>query len=319
MAGLAERHKHIVWLASYPKSGNTWLRVLLANLLSTSQRAFPLNAVPFGFAVDDFLFGELTGVSAADCTADEVESLVPACLRVHAAKSAACGARRQYRPGLRKAHAACVSNRAGEPLFPADISAGAVYIVRNPLDVAVSWAFHAEGGDVAKSAALLNNVGAAIGGKDRMQYRTRLLDWSGHVRSWRAAPFPVLTVRYEDLLADAVHELRRVARFLGCEGVTEARLRQAVAWSEFKSLRRQEERDGYAGTPTTNPGLFFREGRAGGWRRALSAVEARAIVRRHWATMAAFGYDPAGTLAAVDGRKAAASPPAGAGGCDGRV
>ena len=298
----AERHKPIVWLASYPKSGNTWLRVLLANLLSRSQQPFPLHAVPFGFAVDDFRFGELTGVSAADCTADEVESLIPACLRVHGAESAARAARGRYEARRRhKAHAAYVANRAGEPLFPADVSAGAVYIVRNPLDVAVSWAFHAEGGDVAKGVALLNNVGAAIGGKDRMQYRTRLLDWSGHVRSWCAAPFPVLTVRYEDLLADAVHELRRVARFLGCEGVTEARLRQAVAWSDFKSLRRREERDGFPGTLPTNPGLFFREGGAGSWRRALSAAESREIVRRHWATMADFGYDPAGVLDSIGG------------------
>ena len=301
IARLAAERKPIVWLASYPKSGNTWLRILLANLLSSSQRPFPLHAVPFGFAVDDFRFGELTGVSAADCTADEVERLIPACLRAHAAESAAGAAR-----GLRKAHAAWVANRAGQPLFPADVSAGAVYIVRNPLDVAVSWAFHAEGGSVAKSVALLNNVDAAIGGKDRMQYRTRLLDWSGHVRSWRAAPFPVLTVRYEDLLADAVHELRRVARFLGCAGVTEAQLRQAVAWSEFKSLRRREERHGYRGTPTTNPGLFFREGRAGGWREALSATEVRTIVRRHWATMAAFGYDPASALDSVDGAQGGA-------------
>lgn len=302
----AERHKPIVWLASYPKSGNTWLRVLLANLLSRSQQPFPLHAVPFGFAVDDFRFGELTGVSAADCTADEVESLIPACLRVHGTEAAACAARGQYNPrSLHKAHAACVANRAGEPLFPADVSAGAVYIVRNPLNVAVSWAFHAEGGNVAKSVALVNDVGAAIGGKDRMQYRTRLLDWSGHVRSWCAAPFPVLTVRYEDLLADAVHELRRVARFLGCEGVTEARLRQAVAWSEFKSLRRREERDGFPGTLPTNPGLFFREGGAGSWRRTLSAAEVRTIADRHRATMADFGYDPAGILDSVDGARGA--------------
>ena len=292
----APEWRRIVWLASYPKSGNTWTRALLANFLSASHHAFPLNALPFGPAIDSTRFGELAGVAAEDCNQDEVESLIPACLRVHIAESVACAEHR-----LCKEHGAYLANRAGQPLFPEDVTAGAVYIVRNPLDVAVSWAFHADDGRFADSVARLNDAHATLGGDGRAQYRKRLLDWSAHVRSWRTAPFPVLVVRYEDLVADTGRELRRVVRFLGFKAVAEAQLRHAVALSEFASLRGREEHEGFREKLPTNSGLFFRKGGVGGWHGTLPAAEAHKVVRRHWSTMAAFGYDPAGALKAVDG------------------
>ena len=33
----------IIWLASYPKSGNTWLRAFLANYLSNPAKPLPIN------------------------------------------------------------------------------------------------------------------------------------------------------------------------------------------------------------------------------------------------------------------------------------
>ena len=285
--------RHVVWLASYPKSGNTWMRTLLANFFRAPHRAVPLNALPFPNAIDNFHFGELAGVAVEDCAADEVDRLIPAFLRASLQPPAAEPAARA-RPLLRKVHSAYVVNHDGEPLFPAELTAGAVYIVRNPLDVAVSFAFHAEDGDCARSVARLNDPDNTIGGGGKHQYLQRLLDWSGNVESWRSAPFPVLLVRYEDMLADTVSELRRVTRFLRLQGVTEARLRQAVARSSFAKLRGSETREGFVEKSRTHSGLFFREGGAGGWRRALSAAEARQIARRHHSTMAMLGYNSGG-------------------------
>ena len=269
------------------------MRTLLTNFLLASHRAVPLNALPFPNAIDSFHFGELAGVAVEDCTPDEVDRLIPAFLRMSLPPPPAEPATRA-RPLLRKVHSAYVVNRDDEPLFPEDLTAGVVYIVRNPLDVAVSFAFHAEDGDCARSVSRLNDLGNTIGGGGKNQYLQRLLDWSGHVESWRAAPFPMLLVRYEDMLADAVSELRRVTRFLRLRGVTEARLRQAVAHSTFAKLRGSETHEGFAEKSLTHSGLFFREGGAGSWRRALSTAEARQIVRRHHSTMATLGYNSGG-------------------------
>ena len=297
--GAAPDWRRIVWLASYPKSGNTWLRTLLANFLKRSRRPVPLNALPFGPALDGHRVGELAGVAADDCTEAEVDSLIPACWRAYLASSA-CGPESR----LSKTHGAYVVNRAGEPLFPGDVTAGALYVVRNPLDVAVSAAFHFGESGCAESVARLSDAEARLGGGGKWHCRTRLLDWSGHVASWRTAPFPVLVVRYEDLVEDAAGELDRVLRFLGFKEVAKARLRRAVEQSAFGSLRQREVRGGFREKLPANAGFFFREGRVGSWRGTLSADEVCSVVRKHGATMTALGYDPAGALALASGCEA---------------
>ena len=292
------RRRGFVWMASYPKSGNTWFRMLLANLLLDSREGVPLNTSPFRIAFGGTRFDDLAGVAASDCTGDETDLLIPAFFRLDLATSNA------PRPHLyRKVHSGYVANGCGQALFPNDVTAGAVYIVRNPLDVAVSWAFHS-GWSSARSVAYLNDTRSTIGGLNLKACQERLLDWSGNVRSWCAAPFPLLVLRYEDMLADTVAELRRVVRFLRLEDVSEARLRRAVAHSRFARLREIEERKGFVEKPWKNASRFFREGRAGGWREHLCAAQVRVLVRRHWATMEAFGYDPKGALADVDAREA---------------
>ena len=292
-----EERRGFVWLASYPKSGSTWMRALLANFLAGAGPAVPMDALPFGTTPSGFHFGELAGVAMEDLTMDEVGCLMPAFFRLNRRRHIAehgMGARSHL---YRKIHWAYVRNRAGQPLFPESVTAGAVCIVRNPLDVAVSWTFHAGEGDFAKSVARLNGVRTTLG---EPGHRLRLLDWSGNVGSWCAAPFPVLLVRYEDLLADTAAQLRRVARFLRLDDVSDARLRHAVSRSAFANMREREKREGFREKPAVNAGFFFREGRAGGWRRHLPAAEARKLAHRHRSTMAALGYDPAGLLGDED-------------------
>ena len=134
----------------------------------------------------------------------------------------------------------------------------------------------------------MNDRSCVLGGGCGHQLRQRLLDWSGHVESWRSASFPVLAVRYEDLLADAVGQLGRMTRFLGLAGAADGRrLRRAVAASDFARLQEQEReaRDGFH----ERGGRFFR---SGDWRRHLSAAQALRVARRHGAVMRACGYDP---------------------------
>ena len=296
----AGRRQRIAWVASYPKSGSTWMRALLANFLLDSEEAVSINDLhkvlpsAAGFNLVDF--DDRVGVSPGDCTSDETDTLLPRFYRECAAYAADAG-------GLLfcKTHDVPRDTPAGEPLFPEDVTAGVVYLVRNPLDVAVSWAFYS-GEDFAASTAMLNNPRCWLWVRRRPPLRQYLSDWSSHVRSWTGAPFPVLAVRYEDLLADAAEQLGRIARFLRLEGASDAgRLRRASAFSSFDRLRRNEEREGFRDRKQGNPHLFFRSGRAGGWRRHLSAAQVREVVCAHGETMAAFGYDPKGVLDKIGG------------------
>ena len=279
----------VVWLAAYPKSGSTWMRALLANLRSGKPVPVPINelraALPGSSTASRQHFDEFTGLASADCTDAEAEALRPAVYRARAERHAGTGT-----PFFYVAHDAYQTTRCGEALFPEDISMAAVYIVRSPLDVAVSWAFYAGHEDVGAGVAMLASEHATLRGPDWPRLGQRLLDWSGHVASWRKAPFPLLTVRYEDLLADTAGELGRVARFLRLDGADDpARLQRAAAFSSFALLRRAERQTGFSETPE-QARRFFRSGKAGDGRRRLSAAQMRDVVRAHGETMATLGY-----------------------------
>lgn len=104
-------------------------------------------------------FDDVMGVVPGDCTNDEVEMLLPRLYRAYAAQAAAAG-----RLLFCKAHDAFRDTPAGEPLFPDDVTIGAIYVVRNPLDVVVSSAFYVDHASFAESIARLNDQGAQIGG-----------------------------------------------------------------------------------------------------------------------------------------------------------
>ena len=283
--------RRLTWLAGYVRSGTTWREVLLANFLAGSRSArVAINdideALPGRRSCDPALFERLTGLVASSLTQDEADALRPAVYRTLAAPPRGSSGGRLYC----SAHEAFLDTPAGEPLFPDDVTCGALYAVRNPLDAAVSWAFYL-GVDFESAVNDFCNPDHQIAHAEWPRLREFLGDWSGHVESWRRAPFPVLTVRYEDMLADPAGELGRMARFLGLEGAADqARLRRAADFASFANLRSAEEREGYRNYLRQGR-RFFRSGKADGWRRHLTAAQARRIVDAHGRVMTALGYD----------------------------
>lgn len=281
--------RRIVWLAGYVRSGTTWRSALLANFLAATTEPVAVNDIqevlPGRPSSDPGVFERRTGLVPSDCTPDEADTLRPGVYRALAAASRHSG-QVLYCP----AHEAFLDTPAGEPLFPNDATCGALYAVRNPLDVAVSWAFYLDI-DFESAVDSLCNPSHQIGRPEWPRLREVVGDWSSHVESWQSAPFPVLTVRYEDMLADPAGELGRMARFLGLEGAADrARLRRAADFAGFDNLAGDEEREGYRNYLRQGR-RFFRSGEAGGWRQHLTAAQARRLVDAHGQVMTALGYD----------------------------
>ncbi len=71
--------RRIVWLASYPKSGNTWMRAFLSNYLADGDKPVDINSLDTGgpIASARTIFDEAVGVEASDLTQDEIERYRP--------------------------------------------------------------------------------------------------------------------------------------------------------------------------------------------------------------------------------------------------
>lgn len=288
------RRRSLTWLASYPKSGSTWLRLFLHAYLGDGTA--DINGINGAGETGDLQ--RHLYETASPVPLDELQG--PECffLRPAALFRLACADGDQ----LVKTH--CCNGRVfGMDLIPAALTAGALYAIRDPRDVALSYAAHMDR-TVDEAIGVMGDATTVLDRETRLQY---LATWSAHVDSWTLKmPFPVLVVRYEDMLERPREAFRHVAHFM-TGAVDEARLEAAIAATRFEALQRQERAAGFVERPD-HAERFFRTGRST-WRDMLTAGQARAIEAAHGPTMRRFGYPP-GPAAPLRRQNPAASHPA---------
>lgn len=269
----------IVWLASYPKSGNTWVRVFVQNYQNPAAAA-EINDLAIRNAAQRALFDQFGALEPSDLTDDELQGLRPSLYRTMASAIP--------HPLFLKVHDAFGTTADAAPLFPPDVTHAVIYIIRNPCDVAVSLAHHS-GLSLSEAVSMLCREDEVV--SDRAgQCRQRLRSWSGHVKSWvDESELRVCFVRYEDLLADPVPGFSRVLAAAGL-AIDEPRLLRAIEYSRFERLQGQERAAGFIERQPKATAPFFRSGRSGDWRHHLTADQVRRLVEAHGEVMQRFGY-----------------------------
>jgi aryl sulfotransferase len=275
----------IVWLASFPKSGNTWFRIFLANLASGENGPADINNLDEngGIASSRYEFEVETMLDSGLLTDDEIDSLRP---RVYATIAAGLAEQRWI-----KVHDAYTLTPDGEPMFGSCGVRAAVYMVRDPRDVAVSLAYHNNLtiDDAIKFMSAPDSALADWRHGMAKQLRQKLHGWNEHVKSWLdQTDVPVHTLRYEDLLADPLACFSAALRFAE-RPATEAEIERAMRNAEFTKLQHQENEKGFAERVShTTP--FFRSGGAGSWREKLNAEQIARIEEIHAPMMQRLGY-----------------------------
>lgn len=271
----------IVWIASYPKSGNTWLRAVYSALRSGTEPN--INRLESPSPALRALFDQALAVRSSDLTPDEVDTLRPRADEVAASLP--------VEDMFRKIHDALVETPAGELIVSTRSTRAALYILRDPRDIAVSWAHHADVPlGVAVEALCSPEMALASGSKHLdFQVRQRLGTWSQHVRSWtEAPPFPVHVVRYEDCLATPVATFHQAFSFAGIDASVET-VARAVDQASFERLKSQERKGGFRESQSSRH-LFFRGGSAGSWKQVLAPEMVERLLDEHAEVMARYGY-----------------------------
>lgn len=273
----------IYWLASYPKSGNTWLRVLLTNYLRDEEKPADINELDINAAA--FLrnvFDEWVGIDSAELTHRQIDHYRPFMYEQMAAESS--------EPLFLKVHDAYQFNADQNPIFSKKATAGVIYLIRNPLDVAVSFAHHRDR-SIKNTIRFMGRDETVLEGtdKDGGQLPQKLKSWSSHVQSWANEPhLNLLVIRYEDLIENTAAVFTKIVEFAGLE-ISLERVRKSVRFSGFNRLQSQEATNGFKEKQATSVS-FFRSGTYGTWRQLLNSDEIEQIISDHQTIMSRFGY-----------------------------
>lgn len=193
----------VVWIASYPKSGNTWMRFLLHHYLYGEPR----NSLELNRRIPDL------HRPAGRIDTSQARVMVKTHFPLH----------------------------DGLPYLA--LTDRAVHIHRHPKDVLLSGMNYArlESGRAPDGAAYARRFIEA--GGDQSWIEMGFGTWESHAESWRTAErFPVHSVSYESLRADTAGVFRGVLVFLG-ETVDEARLARAIELSDFGRMQDIERKE----------------------------------------------------------------------------
>lgn len=257
------------------------MRILLTNYLNDGHIPNILRQRLIGpqTHLDRHMFDEAMCISSSDLNHLELESY-----------------RRRYHEdfvhkfrdiGFGKVHESYRGQFSRKVMFPSEPNCKLIYLVRNPLDVASSYAHH-RNRPIDEIIELMANSNAVVehGETSFCEYTN---SWSNHVAEWvDQDDLPMLVIRYEDLLEHTSAAFSSVVEFSGIE-LKKRQLDHAIEYSEFNDLQSQERENGFLEIPQGAP-RFFRSGRSGSWRKTLSKLQVERIKTDHGEQMERFGY-----------------------------
>ena len=197
----------IIWIASYPKSGNTWLRSLLSSYLYTNDGTFNFDLLKeiqqfpsepyFRFFLKDFQ--DIKKVSNYWIAAQERINLLNEGLTFMKTHSALC----------------TLENNS---FTNKNNTKAVIYVVRDPRNLITSISHHYSLDTEEAYNFIVNKkkiISKSEWGSEDFGIATVLGSWSQHYKSWKNLKFaPILIVKYEDLIADTKNSFITIINFL---------------------------------------------------------------------------------------------------------
>jgi len=275
----------IIWVASYPKSGNTLLRSILCSLISSDDGVLDLkklNLVP-NFSQKRFFEG---------LTNERIDIKEISKYWIGAQKRIIKNGK--YR--LLKSHNAnCYINN--NPFTNAEITAGIIYIVRDPRDVTCSASKHFDLSLEETKNVLLDRSAQTIARKNiDHEITTFLGSWSDNYNSWKSFNKKVLVMKYEDLVLKKKDSILRIVEFLNLFfplKIDKQKLENCLRTTSFKYLSSMEESGGFGESVSSKDEKkiqFFNKGLVDNWKNILSPKISNEIEMNFKNEMTELGY-----------------------------
>lgn len=246
--------KNITWVASYPKSGNTWIRTILYSAIFGKLDINGMGSFIPNFA---YLASELLGDGFKDPMDIKYKWL-------ETQKRISESAISKSKSCIIKTHNAAGNYDVG--IFPnPKFSANAIYIVRDPRDVAVSYSKHFNHSLKVATDKLNNDKLINLQPEDRKRGEF-LSSWKNHVTGWKNAQIPVYIVKYEDFIENPYENISFILEFLKISPVIN--ISEILDLTNFENLSKLEKQTGFI--EASSHSNFFRKGAKSQWKRIPS-------------------------------------------------
>lgn len=282
-------YKKIFWITSYPKSGNTWLRLILCGLFYTKDGNLEnlniLKNIPKFDSLNNFEFiKELSNKDYKQIFEgneyNENTLITYSKYWIEAQKRIKIN-KSQF--AFFKTHNARIQlNKTKTPYTNEITTLGFIYISRDPRDVVLSYSKHTNK-NINSTINLLNDD--KIMGKHKTDNRMLevILSWKDHYRSWKKfTVVPSLFLKYEDLLDDIEMEINKITNFFYNNfnidiSNKSKKIKNIIKSTNFDNLQIIEKQNGFF--EKSEFSNFFREGKKNQWEKKLSQNQINLIVQ----------------------------------------
>ena len=292
-------NKHIFWLASYPKSGNTLLRAILSSLFFTENGIFNFKILDsisqFENTYNIFKIRKLIGSDL-----DKLKNLTTFykyLLKIQDKEN--LGYKEDFK--FFKTHSGNFNINNNYFTCEENIR-GVIYTIRDPRDVCISWANHTGRTYDQSIDFMTNDVQSLlwIKGENNLFHdenipQSFLSSWDKHVISWTSNnwKYPLLILRFEDLVYKKEETIRLIANFFKDNfgfkfHDLDNKIMNILESTNFQNLKEKELKEGFA--EAQNGRQFFKSGKKDQWKTKLKKNQILKIEEKFKKTMYKFNY-----------------------------
>ena len=278
----------IIWLASYPKSGNTWVRILINQLLNFDKNNPNV--------LDDInnieIYPKTKQFASLSDNLENRENIVKNWIN---SQKIICS---QNKVKILKTHN--VLGSFGKDIFTnQDLTMGVIHIVRDPRNIATSILNHYSLQTQDDAKKFLFEKNNWIGGKlkDGIHLDTFISSWNIHFKSWRSFKKNYILIKYEDLIKDCKKELIKISQYLNQfinHYVLETDFDLILKRSSFEKLQDLENKgkfkEAVINKSTGNKVNFFNLGPKNDWKKKLEPEISKKIENEFRQEMIELGY-----------------------------
>ena len=281
----------IIWIASYPKSGNTWVRSFISAIFNTNNGNFSfkdLKQIP-QFPIRQQFQGILNDFS-------DINIIKKNWITVQTK----IGLESKFK-FLKTHHVNC---KIGEDAFTNfDNTLGVIYIVRDPRSVVTSLLNHYSLNNYLEAKTFLFEEKNWLGfkrEKDKIEvtrFPTLISSWSTNYNSWKHTSKNLILVKYEDLVKNPGEEFNKIVNYLEKLlnlQIDKTKIINAIKSTSFEELSRKEMSEGFYEGARNKAGIgnrkFFNLGPKNKWEKLVDRNITDEIEQKFKNEMKELGY-----------------------------